>query len=143
MKLFHTSPNEITKIDHLGRFGEFLCFAIDPYEMAVCETITYSIDLNEDDVVEARTFFYRDDSDKLSDVVAEVMELAECDEDDAEEYLSGRKSHDDAEIDWDIQKLTGDAGKLLGYRAVMTEDEQGSVYLVAMAGRESELSVSK
>lgn len=139
MKIYHTSPNEITKIDRFGRFGEFLFFASSPYEMAACETITYSIELSEDEVIEANSFFYREDCDKLADLVAEVMDLAQCDEDDAEEYLSGRKSHEDAEIDWDIQKLTGEAGKVLGYRAVEARDEQGTVWLVAMAGRESEL----
>lgn len=140
MRLFHTSPNEITKIDRFGgRFGEFLCFASEPYVMAACEAITYSIELAEDDVIEANSFFFRDDSEKLADLVSEVMELADCDEDDAEEYLSGRLNHDDPEIDWDIQKLMGEAGKALGYRAVQARDEQGAVWLVAMAGREKDL----
>lgn len=148
MKLFHTSPNEITKIDSSGLFGEFLCFASDPYVMSACETIMYSIELSEDEVVEANSFFYREDCDKLKDIVAEVMDLADCDEDTAEELLSGRigmfdvvdpASEDTDEAAWELQRLIAKACQALGYRAVETRDEQGAMWLVAMKGREAEL----
>ena len=38
-----------------------------------------------------------------------------------------------------MQALTAKAGKVLGYKAVAGKDEQGTVYLVDMFGREHEL----
>ena len=139
MELFHTSPNKIEKITKSGRFGEFLCFSANVYEMSACETITYKIAINEDEIIDANSFFYREDWQKLQSIVEEVMELAGCDEDEAQELLSQRAQHDDAEVSWDIQKLSAKAAKALGFRAVATPDEQGTCYLVDMLGRETEL----
>lgn len=141
MQIFHTSPSPITKITDNGMFGECLCFSIDVYTMSACDTLTYSIDMGEDDVIEASSFFYRDDCGLLNGIVASVMELTDCDEDQAQEYISQRDSYCDAEIDWRIQGYTGEAAKLLGYGAASAQDEQGTVYIVPMMGRESILNL--
>lgn len=139
MKLYHTSPKEITKITKNGAFGESLCFSADVYSMSVGTDFIYSIELEESDVIEASRFFYQDDCDALDSIVEHIMSVVECDKEEAESYLDGSASHEDAEIDWMIQGMMGDAAKLLGYKAAQAQDEQGAVYIVPMFGKESEL----
>lgn len=136
MELFHTG-SKIEEINNLGRFDEFLFFANSACHYG---EVTYSIEVDEDEIIDPNGFFYRDDCDKLAGIVAQVMDLAECDEDEAEELLSQRESHDDPEIDWDIQTLTARAAKLLGFRGVEIQDEHGTSYMIDMLGRESELT---
>lgn len=142
--VYHTSPDPITKISKFGASGECLCFSDKIYQMASCEVVTYKIELNEDEIIEASSFFYRDDCELLNDIVAEIMLLTDCDEDTAQEYLSQRDQYgEDYEIDLRIQGFTGEAAKALGYKAAEAEDEQGTVYLVPMFGRESELILAE
>lgn len=146
MKLYHTSPEKIQKITYFGLFGDALCFAEQPYFMtAAAAPFVYSIEIDEEEIIDARTFFYREDYEKLAGLVTEIMEMAECDEDTAQDLLSGKAAlvdvadEFDAEQDFKIQKLAVQAAEILGYRAVMLRDEQGPMYLVSMLGRESEL----
>lgn len=141
MQIFHTSPNEITKIDMFGQFGECLCFSNDVYQMSACETIVYSLEVEETDIVEANSFFYRDDCDKLESIIDEIMDLAECDKETAEELLSQNATHEDPEIDWRIQGFAGEAAKVLGYKAAEAQDEQGIVYIVPMLDRIQSLEI--
>lgn len=143
MKLFHTSPNEISNITRFGgRFDEFLFFSDSVYQMAACDVITYSLELSEEDVIEAGSLFYHDDAEKLAELVAEFCERFDVDEDTAEEIISEREQLDscDAEQLWDVQLFTARAAKLLGFRAVEVQDEQGGAWMVDMLGHESELS---
>jgi hypothetical protein len=139
MELFHTSPTEITEINTFGRFGEFLCFADEPYSMSAGEVITYRIDIIESDIIEASRLFYHDDAEKLDGVVHKVMDLLDCDSATAEDMLSQRDDCGDAELSWDIQALTAQAAKLLGYRGVSMPDEQGTCYMIDLLGHEGEL----
>lgn len=149
MKLLHTSPNEITKINSFGRFGEFLFFADEAYVMTAGEHVTYSIEIEDDALIQAGQLFYHDDAEKLSDLVAELAEKLSIDEDDAEGLIEESKSIWDMDLDiepedmadasWDVQVFTARAAQLLGFRAVEVEDEQGTSYMVSMMGRESEL----
>lgn len=139
MELFHTSPSEITKINTFGRFGEFLCFSASVYTMSAGEVVTYKIDVADTDIIEASSLFYHEDAEKLSALVERVMELADCDEDAAEGLLSQKDDCGDAELSWDIQALTAQAAKLLGYRGVSMSDEQGTCYMIDMLGHETEL----
>lgn len=144
MKLFHTSPEKIEKISKFGMFGECLFFSSSVYVMtAVEDYITYSIEINEDDVIEVGSFFHHDEWEKLNDIVQHIMDVCECDEEEAQDYLDGSEHHEDGEMDWMIQGLQGDAAKVLGYRAAQSEDEQGAVYIVPMFGRESELKLEE
>ena len=139
---FHTSPNKIEKIHSDGALGECLCFSSDPYRMSGAPCITYRMDFSDNEIIEARTFFYRDDCNLLDSLVIEVMSLVKCDEDTAQDLLSQRDRNDinlDGEISWKIQGYTGQAAKILGYKAAMANDEQGAVYIVPMRGLESEL----
>lgn len=139
MELFHTSPAEITNINTFGRFGEFLCFSADVYTMSAGEVVTYKIEVDDTDIIESSSLFYHEGAEKLSPLVERVMELAGCDEDTAEDLLSQKDDCGDAELSWDIQALTAQAAKILGYRGVSMSDEQGTCYMIDMLGHEAEL----
>ncbi|WP_277810673.1 hypothetical protein [Chromohalobacter canadensis] len=152
MKLIHTSPAAITEINSFGRFGEFLFFSADEYVMTAGEHVTYSIEIGDDEVIEAGLLFYHGDAEKLDNLVKAVMDLTGCDEDTAEELISQREDvhsidcniepEDLADTSWEIQRITGEAAAVLGYRGVEMEDEQGTAYLINMKGREAELEVA-
>ena len=138
MKLFHTSPKEITSIDRFGTFGDCLFFSPNVYEMSACETITYSINADDMRFVEACDLHDEE-------VIAEIAERFEIDSDDAESLLDGSDSvwnqdFADAENDWYIQAKRGECAKKMGFDGCLDEDEQGSVYIIPMLGRESILT---
>lgn len=138
ISLYHTG-NKITTIDpDYGLFGEFLFFSPEPSHYG---DYVYQLDIDENTIIDPDTFFYRDDADKLGGIVKAVMNVCDCDEDEAEELLSQRAHLDDEEEDWEIQHLTGKAAKQLGYRGAMVPDEHGTSYLIDMAGKEHELIV--
>lgn len=149
MLLTHTSPVEITAINTIGRFGGFLFFAESEYVMTAGSHITYTIELNDFDVIRAGSLFHHDAAEKLAELVTEVAARFNIDEDTAEALIEETQSiydiecnvdpEDLADASWDIQHYTARAAKLLGFRAVAVADEQGTAYLVDMLGRESEL----
>ncbi|MGJ8518035.1 hypothetical protein [Carnimonas bestiolae] len=149
MQLFHTSPSEIKEINDLGRFGEFLFFSNDEYVMTAGEHVVYSIEIDDEQIIEASQLFYHEDAEKLEALVSELAEELEIDEDDAEALIEESKSiydiesnveaEDMAEASWNIQLYTARAAKALGFRGVEVEDEQGSAYMIAMRGNENEL----
>ena len=116
--------------------------------MAIGKVITYSIDAENMDFVEAW---------KLSDdeIVAEIAKkiasrnFEDQDFELAEELLDtsknlwkvgfdlGLDSEDIAEIDWFIQAKRGECAKKMGFDGCLDEDEQGTVYIIPMFGRES------
>jgi len=135
MKLYHTSPNKIEKISARGAFGECLCFSSDVYSMSVGAVHVYSLEIEESEVIDASDF----EASDAPNVVAHIMNVLECDEDQALEYLTGSDSHSDAEMDWFIQGQMGEAAKEAGYRAARMQDEQGDCYIVPMFGKEKEM----
>lgn len=141
MELFHTSPTAITKVTEIGRFDEFLFFSTNVYVMTAGESVTYKIEIDEDNLISAGSLFYHDDAEKLDDLVNEFCRRFDVDENTAEEIISERQQLDgaDAETDWDIQLFTARAAKILGFRGVRVQDEQGSAYMIDMLGNESEL----
>ena len=135
MKLFHTSPKEITKIDRFGNFDDCLFFSVNPYSMSVGEVITYSIDAENMEFISASQL--NDD-----EIISEIAERFEIDLNDAESLLDGSDSvwnHDfaDAENDWYIQAKRGECAKKMGFDGCLDQDEQGGVYIIPMFGRES------
>ena len=141
MELFHTSPAEITSINTIGRFDEFLFFSSSIYEMSACATIAYKIELDDSEVIGARELFYHNDAAKLDALVAKFAERFGVDTDTAEEIIGEREQLDSDDSDdlWDVQLYTAQAAKILGYRAVEVSDEQGTAYMIDMLGREAEL----
>ena len=150
MKLYHTSPGKIESINRHGRFGSFLFFSADVYTTTAGVACVYSIEVDEGDLIEASRLFYQDGADTLLDpVVRQLMALAGVDADTAEGLLEESLSaheldvEDPAELSWDIQRLTAECARRLGYRGVIVEDEQGSAYMIDMLGREADLSLEK
>lgn len=151
MKLFHTSPKEITSINRFGNFDDCLFFSSHVYQMAPGEVITYSIDAENMNFVEAW---------QLSDdeIIAKIAKkIASCNFEDedlelAEELLDtsknlwkigfdlGLDSEDIAEIDWFIQARRGECAKKMGFDGCKDDDEQGAVYIIPMFGRETILN---
>ncbi|MBA8734250.1 hypothetical protein [Chromobacterium violaceum] len=142
MELFHTSPSEITSINQFGRFGEFLCFSSHVYTMAVGDDyVTYRIDLDDDSLIAAGRLFYHEDAEKLGSLVSEFCSRFDVDEDTAEEIISEQEQLDSEDADdlWDAQLFTARAAKILGYRGCIMRDEQGTLYMIDMLGREADL----
>lgn len=135
MKLFHTSPTKIESISKFGTFDDCLFFSNEVYEMSACETIVYSID--------ASNMSFIDASDLHDDeVISEIAERFEIDLDAAESLLDGsgsvwNHSFGDADADWFIQARRGECAKKMGFDGCEDQDEQGTVYIIPMFGRES------
>ena len=143
MQLFHPSPEQITTITDDGRFYGFLFFATRPYVMTAGSYVTYEIDLDDNDVINARSLFYHEEAGKLDGLVAEFCRRFGVDEDTAEDIIAEREQldSDDGADQFEVQAFTARAARLLGFRAVLVSDEQGSAYMVDMLGREADLTV--
>ena len=143
MQLFHTSPSKIEAIKSTGRFGEFLFFSSKVYVMTAGEFVCYEIDLSDDELIDASELFFHKDASKLDELVAEFCCRFNVDADAAEEIIAERDQLESTDADdlWDAQSFTARAAKILGFRAVCVQDEQGAAYLVDMLGREAELKV--
>lgn len=140
MELFHTSGDEIKSINSDGLFGSFLCFSLNVYVMTGRDYLTYITEIDDSEIIDAAQLFYHDDAEKLDGLVARVMGMLDCDEDEAIEQIEQRAEYcGDADISWEIQHISAQAARLLGYRGVSMQDEQGTVYLIDMMGRENEL----
>ena len=149
MELFHTSPEEITEINEFGRFGSWLFFAFGEYVMATCETITYTIEIDDEAVIDASELFYHDEAEKLNGLIEEVADQFGVDAETAEALIeqssdisfveSSVEPEDLADASWDIQLYSAKAAEILGYKAISMEDEQGTAIMVNMLGRETEL----
>ena len=140
IELYHTSPTEVLKIHSEGKFGQFLFFAAEEYVMTAGNHITYSIKIDENEIIEAGQLFYHPDAAKLDGLVNEVKDLMGCNTETAENMLAQKDDPGEAEKSWNIQGMTGRAAVILGFRGVSMQDEQGTSYLVAMCGHESELT---
>jgi hypothetical protein len=132
IELFHTSPVPIKVIRKDGLFGSFLCFAASPYTLSgESPKHVYQISLDKSQIIEACSLFYHADAQNLEPIVEEAMALIDCDHDTAVALLSEEQAYlDDPEISWELQRLTAECAKVLGYIACRMTDEQGSVYLV-------------
>ena len=137
MKLTHTSPDEIKEINCTGLLGENLCFAAGEYVMtAKAGYVVYEIEIDEEKIIRARDLYD-------SAIVQEIADRLSIDEDAAERLLDGRESvwghGGDADDDWWVQEQMGNCAKKMGYEACEAEDEQGTVWIVPMLGREKDL----
>ena len=155
MKIFHTSPEKIEKVYESDFFGDCLFFALKPYFMNTPKYI-YSIELDESKIVRVRDLYDEKIISEIQQSTKELLDI-EIDEDDAERLLDGRLDAYDlftdyenfesgyelgkaaGELGWIIQGLQGKCGKKMGFEAVEAQDEQGTVYIVPMMGRENDL----
>ena len=135
MELIHTSPNKIEKINCDGLFFDCLFFSIDEYGMGDYKFV-YSIKIDEDKVINVGQLY---DEEILQD----IMNVIECDEDEAEKLLDDRQQADNGDDSWWLQAKQGECAKKMGYEVCRSIDEQGTVYIIPMLGRESELNLIK
>lgn len=147
MELIHTSPSEIKEVRAHGRFDSFLFFSSHEYSMSVGQHVAYSIEIDEDQVIEASRLFYHDDAEKLQALVEDLASRYNIDAEEAESLIEGKASAHDiiddadeaAEASWDSQLYAARAATLLGFRGVAVDDEQGTAQMIDMLGREAEL----
>lgn len=137
--MFHTSPVQIKEgsINSFGIAGDCLFFSDDVYRMSDASVYVYEADFN---CVAASQLHDEE-------IVAEIAERFSVDSDTAESLLDGTESEWDYDADaddsWWLQGKRGECAVKMGFDGCEDEDEQGTVYIVPMKGRESELKQVK
>ena len=140
--MFHTSPNKITTgmINSFGVAGDCLFFSDDIYVMtASSDYYIYEADFN---CIGASQLHDQE-------IIMEIADYLGCDQDLAEDLLCGSESEwdqdfeCDAEKSWWLQGKRGECASKMGFDGCEDEDEQGTVYIIPMTGRESELTLTQ
>lgn len=150
MKIYHTSPNLINKIttDHL--FQGALFFSSTPYFMHQRgERHVYSLEVDEDMIVSVSNLY---DEEAIQEIMIEMKRIGvDIDEDDAESLLDNSRQPGDfapegcpdysefGEVTWWIQGLQSIVARKQGALAVESEDEQGTVWIINLVGKEEML----
>ena len=136
MRVLHTSHEEISKINNSGIFGECLFFSVNEYFMTNRTHVTYELELDESKIIDVSCL----DDDETIERIAQYFDISN---EDAAEILTGEKSvfdlTDDYEADWWVQGVRGECAKKMGFDACADIDEQGTVYITPMLGRENDL----
>lgn len=138
--MYHTSPNPITEgtVNSYGVAGDCLFFSDDIYVMT--ESNSYYV--YEADFECVRASQLHDEA-----IIAEIAEYFGCDAELAESLLDASENEwnqdfeCDADGSWWLQGRRGECAVKMGYDGCEDEDEQGVVYIIPMAGRESELKL--
>ena len=136
--MYHTSPSKIESgaINSFGIAGDCLFFSDEVYKMSAGEVYVYEADF---DCVRASQL--EDD-----EIIAEISDRFNVDTETAESLLDGSENEwdhgADAEDSWWLQGKRGECAVKMGYDGCEDEDEQGTVYIVPMTGRESELTAA-
>lgn len=135
--MFHTSPNEELKINKNGIAQDCLFFSNEVYNMSEASVYTFEADFN---CVRANELY----DEKI---INDIAEYFNCDLELAESLLDASESEWNQEFDcdgedsWWLQGKRGECAVKMGYDGCEDEDEQGTVYIVPMFGRESELKL--
>jgi len=134
--MYHTSPQEITTgtINSYGVAGSCLFFSDNIYAMTQSDELyVYEADFN---CLEAFELYD-------VEIIAEIEEKFNCSTEEAEGLLDASLSEwdysSDADYSWWLQGKRGECAKKMGYDGCEDKDEQGTVYIIPMLGRESEL----
>ena len=133
--MFHTSPTEIVKgsINKYGVAGSCLFFSDDIYRMSNKSVFVYRADFN---CIPASELYDEE-------IVLEIAEFFSVDEEIAESLLDGSENEydhgADGEDSWWLQGKRGECAVKMGHDGCEDEDEQGTVYIIPMFNRESEL----
>lgn len=138
--MFHTSPKEIKAgdIHKNGIAGDCLFFSNDVYVMSARGPV----------------YVYKAEFDCLpvyelydEEIISQIAEYFGCDHDLAESLLDGSENEwsqefqCDGDMSWWLQGKRGECAVKMGYDGCEDEDEQGTVYIVPMLGREHELEL--
>lgn len=139
--MYHTSPNKIESglINSNGVAGSCLFFSDDVYVMTASDThYVYEADFN---CISASQLHD-------NEIIAEIAEYFGCDADLAESLLDASESEWSQEFDcdgessWWLQGKRGECAVKMGFDGCEDEDEQGTVYIIPMLGRESDLKLA-
>ena len=135
--MYHTSPTKITKINTNGIAGDCLFFSDDIYQMSAASTLVYEADFN---CVSASQL--HDEN-----IITDIANFFSVDAETAERLLDGSENEWDYDCDgeasWWLQGKRGECAVKMGYDGCKDCDEQGTVYIVPMTGRELELTLVK
>jgi hypothetical protein len=146
LTIYHTSPVEITEIRKSGRFGDCLFFAYEEYAMGQVAAV-YSLETNEDQIISGDDLDFSGDAEqqaiadliRIADGVIDEYEAFDLLADNVNEWelLSDRISDSEviAALSWDIQRLQGRIASQDGFDGFKSHDEQGTVFIVPMAGK--------
>ncbi|EJB8444789.1 hypothetical protein MW350_004314 [Vibrio parahaemolyticus] len=139
--MYHTSPNKIESglINNNGVAGSCLFFSDDVYVMTASNCYyVYEADF---DCIRASQL--HDD-----EIIADISRYFDVDESTAESLLDSTQSEwclDDfdceGEDSWWLQGKRGECAVKMGYDGCEDKDEQGTVYIIPMLGREDELKL--
>lgn len=135
--MYHTSPVKIEKINKCGIAGDCLFFSDSIYQMSSASIYVYEADF---DCIRASQLHDEE-------IIQEIAERFSCDVELAESLLDGSESEwnqdfdCDADMSWWLQGRRGECAVKMGYDGCEDEDEQGTVYIIPMFGRESELNL--
>ena len=138
--MVHTSPNKIESgsINKYGITGSCLFFSSEVYTMTASKTVyVYEADFN---CVKASELY--DEA-----IISRIAEYFGCDHELAESLLDGSESEWSQEFtctgedSWWLQGMRGECAVKMGYDGCEDEDEQGTVYIVPVIGRENELKL--
>jgi hypothetical protein len=133
--MYHTSPNRIEKgsINKHGIAGDCLFFSNEIYSMSKASIYVYEATF---DCVRASELHDEE-------IVADIARYFSVNELLAESLLDGTENEwdhgTDAEGSWWLQGKRGECAVKMGYDGCEDVDEQGTVYIVPMTGREEEL----
>lgn len=140
--MFHTSPNKIEQgtINEHGIAGSCLFFSNEVYVTTASATVyVYEAEFN---CISASELYDEE-------IITEISEYFGCDLELAESLLDASENewaqdfHCDGEMSWWLQGKRGECAVKMGYDGCEDEDEQGTVYIVPMQGRENELKLVK
>lgn len=135
--MFHTSPNKEIKINELGVAGSCLFFSDDVYQMSGESAYVFEADF---DCVSASKLHNEE-------IIEEIAAYFDVDLETAESLLDASESEwehgADADMSFWLQGKRGECASKMGFDGCEDEDEQGTVYIVPMMGREGELKLVK
>ena len=137
--MFHTSPKKIEagSINKNGIACDCLFFSNDIYYMSSKSSFVYEADFN---CVDA--FDLHDDA-----IISQISKYFDCDMELAEKLLTASASEWNQSFDcngedsWWLQGKRGECAVKMGFDGCKDKDEQGTVYIVPMLGRELELTL--
>ena len=154
LTLIHTSPVEIKEITKNGVFGDILFFASEEYHMGKTSHV-YSLEVGEDKIINMTQLKDEKIIQEILDDLEGMKLTQEPDLELAESILDGSQylldlipedqmeygCGDYSEYLWDIQTYQGRCAKKMGYEVCQSFDEQGTVWIVPMMGRENDLTL--
>ncbi len=90
MKIYHTSPNEISEINDEGRFGSGLFFSDNPYFMTNESSHVYGLEIPNEEILEHHRLEYLDEEDykKIKPFIDEIKKKLGVSESKALSLLS-------------------------------------------------------